>query len=191
MPGRVVRRTVPGVAAVAVIWLSGCSAPAPPSSEVEQQAASLADVAAPGPGWTRADTAVLGSTAVGSSPRFGSEAGADIAYLSDRDGVVTYAYSGWTRTVGPAGVREACGQAQHWVATAGDTYDVVSSRADVLDSCLTLLELGGPSSSEPPGGLTLECSPAVVGQVSTCIRLDAAVTPAGDLQLITTVAKQA
>ena len=111
------------------VLVTGCSSSSPagtpsPSgstSPVEREVGSLGDIATPGDGWVRATVDDLDSTLVRTSSEKAPVDAAPVVYVRDRDGTVTYATSGWSRTVAATQAAVVCEQVQRWIAAGEST----------------------------------------------------------------------
>jgi hypothetical protein len=190
MPRRLTTLAAFAALLVAVL-LAGCSSSSgSPASAVEQQAVSLTSLAGPGPGWSRVQTPLFGELIMGSVPATEAIDGVPVAFVYDDTGTVTYATSGWTRTVAPVDVAAGCREAQSWMATAEGTYGLVSGTADLVAMCTAFLVDAARESIVRPSPLAAECAPAVPGRPAICARVDSVATADGHQQLISTVSLQ-
>lgn len=178
------------LATATLIVLAGCSSSAPPVSAVEQQAPSLVTVASPGPGWSRIQASLFGELIIGAVPAIVTIDGVPVALVEDRTGAVSYASSGWTRTLAGSETPAGCREAQSWMAKAEDRYGLVSGTPGFQDGCITYVQDAARDSLVGPTGLAAECAPAGPDGPSTCARVDAVVTAEGELQLAATVSVQ-
>jgi hypothetical protein len=183
-----------GIGAVAVVGalLSACGSPsaapsgasAPGSSWlVTTSAGTLAAVASPGPSWTRMQTSQLAALL---GPNETSEpagaAGAPALAVRDSQGRVTIVMSGWTADTGPATAPTLCHEAGSWLAKAEDTYGLVPTSGEDLESaCGDVREQR--ATNDPAVPLASECAPGVSNRPSTCASLSAQRSDAGGLRV--------
>jgi hypothetical protein len=192
VPGRV---AVAGAALVVGVLVGGCSpstssgAPSASgsTSPVQSEVGALVDIATPGEGWARASVADLESTLVRTSSEKAPVDAVPVLYVRDRDGTVTYATSGWSRTAATTQAAAVCEQAQRWIAAGETTYGLVGAAGQLEGSCVPTLRDTASGSLESPSPLAAACAAAVPDRPTTCARVDAVRTPTGQVRVVATV----
>ena len=154
---------------------------------MEREVGSLVDIATPGDGWVRATVDDLDSTLVRTSSEKAPVDAAPVVYVRDRDGTVTYATSGWSRTVAATQAAVVCEQVQRWIAAGESTYGLVGAAGQLDGSCVPTLRDTANGSLEGPSPLVAACAAAVPDRPTTCARVDAVRTPTGQVRVVATV----